>query len=240
MSPSRPTLSLPPSGAASASSRPAQRPPRPRPRTTLATAFGGDLRSVDTRGDLARGSSTQVALEPFRTPASAPFGSPSARGYAVRGRAGSSVAAPLRLPNGLAWTSIPASEGACPKASPKFATSVFPLGRGSRLSGGCASAFSLSRFAPCADSQRTRARRGDLRRQNGRGNHGRKTISHEFCRARFPPCGGRLALGWTMPRAAGAAPAGKVRRRVSRHLVRENRATGRGEDKQPVDGGEGY
>ena len=28
---------------------------------------------------------------------------------------------------------------------------------------------------------------------------GWELMSPEFCRARFPPCGGRLALGWTMP-----------------------------------------
>ena len=80
------------------------------------------------RGDLARCSSPQVALEPFRTPASAPFGSPSARGYAARGRAGSSVVAPLRLPDGQAGTSIPAPEGACQEVSPKFVQSDSPSG----------------------------------------------------------------------------------------------------------------
>ena len=159
------------------------------PRTTLATAFGGDLRSVDTRGDLARCSSNQVALEPFRTPASAPFGSPSARGYAGRGPR-PSVGAPLRVPKRLRWTSIPARgplraaspclrhlpsaslrhiEGICREALPNLAPMGFPLGRGSRLGGGCPSASFLSCSAPSADYQRARARRGDIRRQNGRG-----------------------------------------------------------------------
>ena len=146
-------------------------------RRPLATAFGGSLRSGHT------------------------FGSPSARGYAGRGRAGSSVAAPLRLPNGLAWTSIPASSGACRESLPNLAQmGIPPLGRGSRLSGGGASAFSLSRFAPSADSQRTRARRGDGRNSRFQISNFRVCEVVKFSRgtvfgrtarrrARFPPCG---------------------------------------------------
>ena len=131
------------------------------------------------RGDLARCSSTQVALEPFR------------RGAGSGGVFRCGSAPPSRRPS---WDFHPRTRGGLPRNLSQVRPKCFPLGRGSRLSGGGSSAFSLSRFAPCADSQRARARRGDLCRQNGRGSQGWKLISPEFCRARFPPCGGRLAL----------------------------------------------
>ena len=41
--------------------------------------------------------------------------------------------------------------------------------------------------------------RADFVAKTGAAVRGWELMSPEFCRARFPPCGGRLALGWTMP-----------------------------------------